>query len=126
MTERYGKAVERKVVLLFNYYSPDDSKLLKYFTALEFDRALGRHDVEHLEHAPGNYRSRDVSFELREIDSTGAIRRGGKRGTNHSSYLGIRDDSGRWLDDRAINVVAEDITTMRQHRPRPTPAGTER
>jgi hypothetical protein len=107
--ERYGRAIENCCQMFFNYFSPQDSKLGKYFTILEADRAVGRHDLEEIEHAPNNYRSRDVSSELKNVDDHGDIDGSGSLGANHSAYLGIRNDEGKWVDDGAMDVVFRDF-----------------
>lgn len=107
--ERYGEAVERRARALYNYFSPLDDKLGGFFPLRDADRALGQTDIENPERAPKNYRSRDVSHELKATDGQGRVNLNGKLGANHSGYLGIRDDTGRWQDDGAMNVVAEDI-----------------
>jgi pimeloyl-ACP methyl ester carboxylesterase len=107
--ERYGTAIERRVGRFFNYYSPKDSKLGKYFPPLEADRAVGRHDLEDPSKAPKNYVSHDVTDELLTADEEGDVDRNGERGRNHSAYLGIRRDDGKWVDDGCMDVVAKDI-----------------
>lgn len=106
---RYGPAIARRCLRFFNYYSPVDSKLGKYFPAMEMHRALGRRDLEHPDLAPANYASRDVSVELKETDAKGDVDPKGATGGNHSAYLGIRNNAGVWRDDGAMNVVAGDI-----------------
>ena len=107
--DRYGKPIERRVVKFFNYFSPLDSKLGKMYQALEADFAVGRVDLEEKDKAPKNYISRDVSQELMSVDKSGRPLAQEPRGRNHSAYLGIRDDSGEWRDDGAMNVIAQDI-----------------
>lgn len=107
--DRYGKPIERRVVKFFNYFSPIDSKLGKMYQALEADFAVGRVDLEDKSRAPTNYVSRDVSQELLSVDKVGRPLPKEPRGRNHSAYLGIRDDSGAWRDDGAMNVIAADI-----------------
>ncbi|MEX2242645.1 MAG: alpha/beta hydrolase [Fimbriimonadaceae bacterium] len=107
--DRYGTAIERRVGRFFNYYSPVDSKLGKYFPPLEADRAVGRHDLEDPSKAPKNYVSHDVTDELLTADEEGDVDSNGERGRNHSSYLGIRRDDGKWVDDGCMDVVAKDI-----------------
>ncbi len=109
---RYGKAIERRVDKFFNYYSPTDSKLGKYFPPLEADRAVGRHDVEDPSKAPKNYVSHDVTDELRAVDDKGDVDQKGERGRNHSAYLGIRTDAGKWVDDGVMDVVMADVRRM--------------
>lgn len=105
----YGDAIERRVGTFFNYYSPSDSKLGKYYPPLEADRAVGRHDLEDRERAPRNYVSRDVSTELLAAGDDGGVDPDGEHGRNHSAYLGIRTDKGKWVDDGCMDVVASDI-----------------
>lgn len=107
---RFGRSIERTCGLFFNYFSPSDSKLGAFFPAVEGHRALGRRDLEHLDLAPRNYRSRNVSTELKDVDANGDVVANGSTGRNHSSYLGIRNNQGVWRDDGAMNVVAQDIT----------------
>ncbi len=106
---RYGEAIERRVGAFFNYYSPTDSKLGKYFPPLEADRAVGRHDLEDDSKKPRNYSSRNVTEELLAVDDKGDVVPKGEKGRNHSAYLGIRTDAGRWVDDGVMDVVAGDI-----------------
>lgn len=107
--DRYGKAIEGRVGLFFNYYSPKDSKLGEFFPVLEADRAVGRHDLEDIAFAPRNYVSRDVAQELLPVLQDGSIDRVGEPGANHSAYLGIRDERGKWLDDGVMDLVARDM-----------------
>ena len=106
---RYGTAIERRAGLLINYFSPKDSKLGKYFPPLEADRAVGRHDLEDPSKAAKNYVSHDVTNELLTADEEGDVDRKGERGRNHSAYLGVRRDDGKWVDDGCMDVVAKDI-----------------
>jgi len=107
--ERYGKPIELRVEKFFNYFSPKDSKLGKYYKPLEADRAIGRSDIEYPAKKPRNYFSRNVSDELLAVDKAGNPDPIGERGRNHSAYLGIRNDDGDWKDDGAMDVVASDI-----------------
>jgi hypothetical protein len=107
--ERYGAPIELRVEKFFNYYSPNDSKLGKYYKPLEADRAVGRSDIEHPAKKPRNYFSRNVSDELLSVDKAGNPDFASERGRNHSAYLGIRNNDGVWQDDGAMDVVASDI-----------------
>jgi len=107
--DRYGRAIENRCGSFFNYFSPKDSKLGKYYTVLEGDRAVGRHDLEEPEFAPKNFRSRDVSQELKDVNSKGDVDLVGDLGRNHSAYLGIRNNEGKWVDDGAMDVVFSDF-----------------
>jgi esterase/lipase superfamily enzyme len=107
--DRYGKPIEQRVERFYNYYSPRDSKLGKYYKPLEADRAIGRSDIEDRSKAPRNYSSKNVSSELLAVDGVGNPVPAGERGRNHSAYLGIRNDFGEWKDDGAMDVVARDI-----------------
>lgn len=106
---KYGRAIERRVGTLFNYYSPNDDKLGKFFPIKDGDRAVGRDDLEDAAKAPQNYVSRNVSSELKAVGDGGRLDPSGALGRNHSGYLGLRDDRGIWLDDGAMNVVAHDF-----------------
>ena len=107
--ERYGACIEDHAGQFFNYFRPGDDKLGTFFPVRDADRALGQVDIEHPSRAPKNYRFRNVASELKSTDSYGRVDPTGEVGKNHSGYLGIRDDSGTWQDDGAINVVAKDI-----------------
>ncbi len=107
--DRYGTAIEARVGAFCNYFSPKDSKLGQFYPALEADRAVGKHDLEEPEFAPRNYFSHDVTNELLSVDSIGDIDATAERGTNHSAYLGIRNDTGKWLDDGVMDLVLWDI-----------------
>jgi pimeloyl-ACP methyl ester carboxylesterase len=109
----YGGAIERRVGTFFNYYSPSDSKLGKYYPPLEADRAVGRHDLEDREREPRNYVSHNVATELLAPNDEGGIDHDGERGRNHSAYLGIRTDKGKWVDDGCMDVVARNIADSR-------------
>jgi esterase/lipase superfamily enzyme len=109
----YGKAVENRVERLFNYYSPVDNKLGKYYTPLEGDKSVGRYDLEDASKRPRNYFSHDVTGELFAVDDKGDLDPKGERGRNHSAYLGIRTDAGKWVDDGVMDVVVRDIVGLR-------------
>lgn len=111
--QRYGRSIERRCVKFFNYFSPVDSKLGLFFPAVEGHRAVGRRDLEHPDRAPRNYRSRNVSAELKDVDANGDVDPKAALGRNHSAYLGIRNNAGVWRDDGAMNVVARDIADSR-------------
>lgn len=113
--EMYGKAIERHAGEFYNYFSPEDSKLGKYYPPMEADRAVGRHDLEEPEFAPANFHSRNVAVELKEVNANGDVDPNAAPGRNHSAYLGIRTDAGKWVDDGAMNVVAEDILKRPGH-----------
>lgn len=106
---KYGRAIERRVGTFVNYYSPQDDKLGKFFPIKDGDRAVGRDDLEDMAKAPRNYVSRNVWSELKAVGDGGRIDPFGALGRNHSGYLGLRDDRGIWLDDGALNVVAQDF-----------------
>jgi pimeloyl-ACP methyl ester carboxylesterase len=108
----YGDAIESRVGTFFNYYSPKDSKLGKYYPPLEADTAVGREDIEDIRRAPRNYRSRDVAGELLSVDDKGDVDAKGVKGSNHSAYLGIRTDAGKWVDDGVMDVVAKDVANL--------------
>ena len=108
--DRFGRPIEMRVERFFNYYSPNDSKLGKYYKPLEADRAIGRSDIENRDKAPKNYFSRDVSAELLAVNKNGDPDPAGERGKNHSAYLGIRNNDGEWKDDGALDVVSRDIS----------------
>lgn len=97
---------------LINYFSPVDSKLGKYYPPLEADKAVGRSDLEDPSKAPRNYFSHDVSEELLAVDEKGGIDPKGERGRNHSAYLGVRTDAGKWVDDGVMDVVVRDIKSF--------------
>lgn len=105
----YGKAIEHRVRYCYNYYSPKDRPLGKFYRVLEGDRAVGRSDIEDPSKAPANYYSRDATNELKDFDANGGADEKAPRGKNHSSCLGIRNDQGVWEDDGEMNLVAEDI-----------------
>lgn len=105
----YGKSMESRVEKLFNYFSPVDSKLGKYYPPLEADKSVGRHDLEDASKRPRNYLSHDVTNELLAVDDKGDVDPKGEKGRNHSAYLGIRTDAGKWVDDGVMDVVAGDI-----------------
>jgi pimeloyl-ACP methyl ester carboxylesterase len=106
--QAYGEAIERRAARVINYYSPEDSKLGLFFWAKEGDRALGKYDIEHLEKAPKNYVSVNAAEHLPEVDDGGLPLSSGKRGANHSGYLGTRDGNGILTDDGVMDLVARD------------------
>jgi pimeloyl-ACP methyl ester carboxylesterase len=111
--ERYGSAIAVSAKVVVNCFSPEDSKLGMIYWVKEGDRALGKHDVEHRSARPPNYESRNVAKELPDIDEHGNVVGGGKKGSNHSGYLGTRNKDGKLTDDGAMDVVVRDIAQFR-------------
>lgn len=123
VNERFGGAVERRCERFVNCHSPIDSKLAKYFVALEADLAVGQAGLEDRQQAPWNFRSIDVNAELLPVDKDGNIDPDGQIGRNHSAYLGIRNNRGEWLDDGAMDVIVRDMGFRRPVPSRSRAAG---
>ncbi len=113
MGKRYGEAIQRAARHVVNYYSPEDSKLGLYFWVKEGDRALGKSGIEHPDKAPKNFLSVNVAEELPEIDDDGNVVASGRKGKNHSGYLGTRNKDGKLVDDGVMDGVVRDIAQFK-------------
>ncbi len=104
----YGRAIENRTVVFYNYFSIHDKVLGLFYPIKEGDRALGETGIENPEMAPSNYVSWDIQSELKIVDVQGRVS-DENLGDNHMGCLGNRDADGNHVDDGLMNVVVENI-----------------
>ncbi|MHA2620780.1 MAG: alpha/beta hydrolase [bacterium JZ-2024 1] len=109
VNDRYGKAIETRVGLLFSYFSPADDILAEFYWVHEADYALGVSDIDVPRWKPDNYVSVDISNEWHRTIPANRPPLVKRLPDNYFGFWGSRDLQGKLIDDGVMNLVVPNM-----------------